>query len=99
MQPQTTTRPTPPSVGPSTPKSTNRISLRFGSRSPTSLRRNPAAPASPHPGVFDDIRAYMLEAGDPITAKEAARRVLVLENPGLRDQSKITPICTLVCSS
>ena len=39
---------------------------------------------------FDDIRAYMLEAGALITAKEAERRVLVLENPGLRGQSKIT---------
>ncbi len=39
---------------------------------------------------FDEIRAFMLEAGDLITAKEAERRVLVLENPGLRGQSKIT---------
>ena len=39
---------------------------------------------------FDDIRAYMLEAGNLITAKEAERRVLVLENPGLRGESKIT---------
>ena len=34
--------------------------------------------------------ARMLEAGALITAKEAERRVLVLENPGLRGQSKIT---------
>jgi gentisate 1,2-dioxygenase len=39
---------------------------------------------------FADIRAAMLEAGTLITAKEAERRVLVLENPGLRGQSKIT---------
>jgi gentisate 1,2-dioxygenase len=39
---------------------------------------------------FDSIRARMLEAGGLITAKEAERRVLVLENPGLRGQSKIT---------
>lgn len=39
---------------------------------------------------FDDIRAAMLEAGGLITAKEAERRVLILENPGLRGQSKIT---------
>jgi gentisate 1,2-dioxygenase len=32
----------------------------------------------------------MLEAGQLITAKEAERRVLILENPGLRGQSKIT---------
>src|SRR5262245_57051022 len=39
---------------------------------------------------FAAIRAAMLEAGKLITAKEAERRVLVLENPGLRGQSKIT---------
>ena len=39
---------------------------------------------------FDDIRAAMLEAGSLITAKEAERRVLILENPGLRGQSKVT---------
>ena len=32
----------------------------------------------------------MMEAGDLITAAEAERRVLILENPGLRGQSKIT---------
>jgi gentisate 1,2-dioxygenase len=32
----------------------------------------------------------MMEAGGLITAKEAERRVLILENPGLRGQSKIT---------
>ena len=32
----------------------------------------------------------MMEAGGLITAKEAERRVLVLENPGLRGRSKIT---------
>lgn len=39
---------------------------------------------------FADIRAAMIEAGGLITAKEAERRVLVLENPGLRGESKIT---------
>jgi gentisate 1,2-dioxygenase len=39
---------------------------------------------------FDAIRAYMLEAGNLITAKEAERRVLVLENPALRGRSRIT---------
>jgi gentisate 1,2-dioxygenase len=39
---------------------------------------------------FDEIRKAMLEAGALITAKEAERRVLVLENPGMRGQSKIT---------
>src|SRR5205807_4441419 len=39
---------------------------------------------------FDEIRKAMLEAGALITAKEAERRVLILENPGMRGQSKIT---------
>jgi gentisate 1,2-dioxygenase len=39
---------------------------------------------------FAEAKALILEAGDLITAKEAERRVLVLENPGLRGQSRIT---------
>ena len=39
---------------------------------------------------FDEILAAMTEAGSLITAKEAERRVLILENPGLRGQSKVT---------
>lgn len=39
---------------------------------------------------FDDIRNAMVEAGGLITAKEAERRVLILENPGLRGESKVT---------
>ena len=50
----------------------------------------PRSACQPHLWKFDAIRAYMNEAGNLITAKEAERRVLVLENPGLRGQSKIT---------
>ena len=50
----------------------------------------PRSACRPASWRFDEIRAHMLEAGDLITAKEAERRVLVLENPGLRGQSKIT---------
>jgi len=39
---------------------------------------------------FDQIRPLLIEAGGLITAKEAERRVLVLENPGLRGISQIT---------
>src|SRR6476646_7394354 len=39
---------------------------------------------------FSEIRSAMLEAGQLITAKEAERRVLVMENPGLRGKSQIT---------
>jgi gentisate 1,2-dioxygenase len=39
---------------------------------------------------FDELRPLLLEAGRLITAKEAERRVLVLENSGLRGTSQIT---------
>src|ERR1700674_567494 len=50
----------------------------------------PRSACQPHLWKFDAIRAHMNEAGKLITAKEAQRRVLVLENRGLRGQSKIT---------
>src|SRR5246127_4321805 len=50
----------------------------------------PRGACRPHLWKFDAIRDYMTEAGKLITAKEAERRVLVLENPGLRGQSKST---------
>jgi gentisate 1,2-dioxygenase len=50
----------------------------------------PRSPCRPAAWRFADIRAAMIEAGNLITAKEAERRVLVLENPGLRGQSRIT---------
>src|ERR1700721_2170990 len=51
----------------------------------------PKSACRPHLWKFDAIRDYMTEAGKLITAKEAERRGLVLGNPGLRGQSKITP--------
>ena len=39
---------------------------------------------------FPEIEKLMLEAGDVITAEEAERRVLVLENPGEPGKSRIT---------
>ena len=50
----------------------------------------PASACQPASWAFAEIRAAMIEAGALITAKEAERRVLMLENPGLRGQSKIT---------
>src|SRR6185312_14707286 len=50
----------------------------------------PRSACRPHLWKFDTIRDYMTEAGKLITAKEAERRVLILENPGLRGQSKVT---------
>ena len=39
---------------------------------------------------YDDLRPLLTEAGRLLTPKEAERRVLILENPGLRGQSKVT---------
>ena len=39
---------------------------------------------------YEQIRPFLMRAGEAITAEEAVRRVLVLENPALRGQSAIT---------
>src|SRR5262245_49085452 len=40
---------------------------------------------------YADVRALLMEAGALISARDAERRVLVLENPALRGASQITP--------
>jgi gentisate 1,2-dioxygenase len=39
---------------------------------------------------FRDVKAMVMESAELISAREAERRVLVLENPALRGQSRIT---------
>jgi len=39
------------------------------------------------------MRPLLMEAGKRITAKEAERRVLILENPGLRGKSGSRRVC------
>jgi gentisate 1,2-dioxygenase len=56
----------------------------------TIITPEPKSAAQPYLWKFDEIRNHMIEAGTLITAKEAERRVLVLENPGLRGKSSIT---------
>lgn len=50
----------------------------------------PRSPAVPHRWSYAAVRAQVMEAGRLISAAEAERRVLILENPGLRGQSCIT---------
>lgn len=50
----------------------------------------PRTPVQPALWRYADLREHVLEAGRLITAEEAERRVLILENPGLRGQSCIT---------
>jgi len=50
----------------------------------------PRTPCVPALWRYETARAHLMEAGRLITAREAERRVLVLENPGLRGASSIT---------
>ncbi|WP_028603455.1 gentisate 1,2-dioxygenase [Ottowia thiooxydans] len=50
----------------------------------------PRSPAVPHHWAYADVRSQVMEAGQLISAAEAERRVLILENPALRGQSCIT---------
>ena len=52
--------------------------------------REPNTQCVPAIWHFKDVRPFVAEAGELITAKEAERRVLVLENPALRGKSRIT---------
>lgn len=51
--------------------------------------------AQPHPAAipalwkYDELRPFLMEAGELITAREAERRVLMLENPGFPGGSRI----------
>jgi gentisate 1,2-dioxygenase len=50
----------------------------------------PMTPCKPAMWKWADARPYLMEAGSLITAKEALRRVLILQNPGLRGESCVT---------
>jgi gentisate 1,2-dioxygenase len=52
--------------------------------------REPAPAGVPHHWRYADVRPYVMEAAQHISAAEAERRVLLLENPGLRGGSQIT---------
>jgi gentisate 1,2-dioxygenase len=50
----------------------------------------PATPCVPALWRYAQVRPFLMEAGELITAREAERRVLILENPGLRGASSVT---------
>jgi gentisate 1,2-dioxygenase len=56
----------------------------------TLVPREPNTPCVPAIWRYKDIRSFLMQSGELITAEEAVRRVLVLENPALRGQSSIT---------
>lgn len=51
----------------------------------------PQSPALVHTWNYAGARDFLMRAGDLISAEQAERRVLILENPGLPGQSAITP--------
>jgi gentisate 1,2-dioxygenase len=54
------------------------------------VTREPVTHCVPVIWHFDDIKRLVMESGGLITAEEANRRVLILENPALPGQSKAT---------
>jgi len=54
------------------------------------VTRTPKPVAEPAHWRYATVRAGLLEAGRLLTAEEAERRVLILENPALRGRSQIT---------
>lgn len=52
--------------------------------------KQPSSPALPTLWRYANLRDQVMEAGRLITAEQAERRVLILENPGLPGQSAIT---------
>src|SRR5262247_2025688 len=54
------------------------------------VTKEPKSQCVPALWKFKDAKRLVLEAGEVITADEAERRVLILENPALRGKSRIT---------
>ena len=50
----------------------------------------PRTPCVPAFWKYDEVRPFLMRAGEAISAEEAVRRVLILENPALRGQSAVT---------
>jgi gentisate 1,2-dioxygenase len=51
---------------------------------------SPVTPCRPALWRYEDVRPFLMQSGTLITAEEAVRRVLIMENPGLRGQSAVT---------
>jgi gentisate 1,2-dioxygenase len=54
------------------------------------VRTEPRTACLPALWSYERLRPLVMESGNLITAKEAERRVLILENPGYRGASRIT---------
>lgn len=51
------------------------------------VTREPHVRARPHIWKYDALRPHLMATADLITAEEAERRVLILENPGLKGET------------
>ena len=56
----------------------------------TMFRDEPVSRCAPVVWHFDDVKSLVMESGGLISAEEAKRRVLILENPALRGESRVT---------
>src|SRR5713101_5620075 len=54
------------------------------------VTKEPVTRAAPVIWHFDDIKRLVMESGGLITAEEAERRVLILENPAMPGESRAT---------
>lgn len=54
------------------------------------VSREPAPKSIPHAWHYPDMKPLLTRSGELISAKEAERRVLMLENPGLSGEARIT---------
>src|SRR5271155_3664002 len=54
------------------------------------VTKEPVTPVKAAMWKYKDVRPYLMEACDIISTKEAERRVMILENPGLTGQQRIT---------
>jgi len=54
------------------------------------IPNEPVTPCKPALWKYKHARPFLMEAGSLITAKEATRRVLILQNPGMPGESCIT---------
>ena len=56
----------------------------------TFAKKTPHSDCQPYIWHYDEIRDTLMKSADLITAEEAERRVLILENPGMRGRYRVT---------
>src|ERR1700740_65559 len=54
------------------------------------VTNEPVTRCEPHVWHYNDVKSLVMESGGLITAEEALRRVLILENPAMRGESRAT---------